>query len=65
MKSLLKALGLPTENGNGHELGCRCEACAELSERNMREMRRRAQAGEEPKTVGELIAWMRRKREEQ
>lgn len=62
--SMLKLLGLPTENENGHEIGCSCDGCHELRRQREREIRERIRRGSPPKTVGELLAEAQRKRRE-
>jgi hypothetical protein len=57
------ALGLPTENENGHELWCFCAECDAQREIRLREIQERRRNGEKPQTLLEIMAFVRSKRE--
>ena len=60
---LFGALGLPTENDNGHELWCFCAECDAQREIRLREIQKRRRNGEKPQTLLEIMAFVRSKRE--
>lgn len=51
-------------NPTGHALGCPCESCVKSRAESLDKMRVRAQNGEKPETLGELLAHALRKRKE-
>lgn len=57
MKRLLQALGFPTTNERGHELGCTCELC-------MGDRARRLHEPPKPGTLGHLFVELHRERKE-
>jgi hypothetical protein len=56
LAKFFQALGLPTTNGNGHELGCTCAGCQDHREKSFARMRVRHLSGAKPKTLGEILA---------
>lgn len=43
-------------NSNGHALGCPCAGCEQVRADSLRKMRVRYANGEEPETLGEVLA---------
>jgi cytochrome c553 len=54
--AILQSLGLPTENENGHALGCVCDQCHAARATRFEELRARRLAGEKPETLLEMIS---------
>ena len=61
MKKLLKALGLPTEQPNGHELWCVCIECRETMTKERRAIQERIKNGDPPETLLEMLVAARRR----